>query len=190
MPLIRTKKNKCIACACLVFLVIIGAIRMIGSNSASVNNVACTATFDFDSKPLGASSPKEVVERYYKAYKDGDPVAFLNCVNYTAAEKSCIIEPLSKRMNQKDWCKRANIACAKITYECEQFYPHGSNLNNCEWVTANAYVEASDEFESSAKSAGKLWTMKKIDGKWFIDKDSGGSVNCMGVTDLSDPDNP
>lgn len=189
VPLLRSKRNKCIVWFCVAGIVIVALFRMLQSGTGKTSGgemPEVAGIVNFDSAPLGAESPEAVVKQYYKAYKDGDPVAFLNCVNYTVEEKLCMIGPLTEKMSAKDWREQAAIAYYKIKYESEQLRPYDADLG-CESATANVYVEASDEWNGSRESAGRLWNMRKFDGKWFIDKYSGGGANWMGLTSLASP---
>ena len=185
VPLLRSRRNKTVVWICLAFVVLVAIYRMCGGSAGGT--AAQNAKFGFDQAPLGADTPEAVVMQYYKAYKDGDPVAYLNCVNYTDDEKSCMIAPLSEKMGVARWREIANCAYAKIKYESEQIRPYDPDLG-CEWATANAYVEAGSEWEGSTKYAGRLWNMKKVGKKWFIDKNSGSGAHWMGLTDLANPD--
>ena len=184
VPLLRARRNKTVSWICLAFLVLVAVYRMCGAGGgATVQN----AMLNFAGAPLGADTPEAVVMQYYRAYKDGDPVAYLNCVNYTDDEKSCMIAPLSEKMGVARWREIANCTYAKIKYESEQIRPYDPDLG-CEWATANAYVEATDEWVGSTKRTGRLWNMKKVGDKWFIDKNSGAGAHWMGLTDLANPD--
>ena len=185
VPLLKQKRNKTVAWICFAFIVVVAICRMCGGSSGGT--FAEIARFNFDGAPLGADTPEAVVMQYYKAYKDGDPIAYLNCVNYTDEEKRCIIGPLSEKMSDPNWRTCAANAYARIKYECEELHPYDAEVG-CEWATANAFVEASAEWEGSSSSAGRRWDMKKIGDKWFVNKDSGGSALWMGLTSLSNPD--
>ena len=185
VPLLKTKRNKTTAWICLALIVLVAICRICGGGDGGTSGG--DSKFSFDGAPLGAETPEAVVMQYYKAYKDGDAVAYLNCVNYTDEEKLCIIGPLSEKMSETSWCTIANCAYAKVKYESEELRPYDADLG-CEWATANAYVEASTEWEGSTKYAGRIWNMKKVGGKWFIDKNSGSGAHWMGLTDLANPD--
>ena len=186
VPLLRSKRNKTVAWICLAFVSLVAIYRICGGSDGGT--AVQNAKYNFDVAPHGADTPEAIVMQYYKAYKDGDPIAFLNCVNFTDEEKRCIIDPLSEKMKVANWRKIANCAYAKIKYECEQRYPYDKAVG-CEWATANAYVEASGDWNGSTKYVGRLWNMKKIGGKWFIDKKgSDTGALWMGLTDLSNPD--
>jgi len=194
VPLLKSKRGKLIVWLCMAGVVLVAICRMFGGTEVGSRGVneACSDVADvgghanFDSAPLGAESPEAVVMQYYKAYKEGNPVAYLNCVNYTEDEKLAMIGMLSEKMNAKDWCEQARITYAEIKYECEELRPYDADIGG-EWATANAFVKASSEWEGSSKSSGRTWRMKKIGGKWFIDKESDSGTHYMGLTDLSSP---
>lgn len=185
VPILRPTRNKTAVWICLALVVLVAIYRMCGGSGVGI--VAQNVKFSFGGAPFGADTPEAVVMQYYKAYKDGDPVAYLNCVNYTDQEKLCIIGPLSEKMGETSWCAIANCAYAKIKYESEQLHQYDADLG-CELATANAYVEAGSDWEGSTKRVGRIWDMKKIGDKWFIDKNSGSGSHWMGLTDLANPD--
>lgn len=184
VPILRSKRNKTAVWICLAFVVLVAIYRMGGGSG--VGTAAQNVEFSFAGAPLGADTPEAVVMQYYKAYKDGDPVAYLNCVNYTDQEKLCIIGPLTEKMGAANWRAIANCAYAKIKYESEQLNPYDADLG-CERATANAYVEAGSDWEGSTKRVGRSWDMKKIGDKWFIDKNSNAGAHWMGLTDFANP---